>query len=211
MPGQKPAQPMAGGVQGMMGLSMQQQGMQGMQGMPQQRADASMPSSVPQETSGGHMPGDVGMGEEMSAPKPEPLQGQMDSFGDGMQDEPDERVSGVMNQPEQQPGGGPMNGINEMPSLLQAKTIGEQQIIEAEMVLMKYKAGKHRLERRIIHDQQWWKLRNWQEIEGNNLAHGSGMMKTNTAWLWNCVVGKHADFIDAFPEPIVLPRAEDDK
>ena len=40
---------------------------------------------------------------------------------------------------------------------------------------------------------------------------GSGHMKHGTAWLWNCIVGKHADFVDAYPEPIVLPRAEDDK
>ena len=63
-------------------------------------------------------------------------------------------------QAEQQPGGAAANGISTINSLSQG-TIGEQQIIEAEMMLMKYKAGKHHLESRLIHDQQWWKLRNW--------------------------------------------------
>lgn len=81
---------------------------------------------------------------------------------------------------------------------------------EAMLVLRKYKAGKSSTERRIIDAQQWWKLRNWEQIE-NMGVKGSHKAKSNTAWLWNCIVGKHADAIDSFPEPVILPRMEDDK
>lgn len=81
---------------------------------------------------------------------------------------------------------------------------------EAMRVLRQYKAGKKSTERRIVDAQQWWKLRNWEEIEKNGVK-GSHSSKSNTAWLWNCIVGKHADAIDSYPEPVVLPRMEDDK
>ena len=42
----------------------------------------------------------------------------------------------------------------------------------------------------------------------------SGMMKQipkATAWLWYSIVSKHADAMDAYPEPNVLPRVRDDE
>lgn len=91
-----------------------------------------------------------------------------------------------------------------------ARKVGEDQIRKATELLRKYKAGKASVERRIIAAQQWWKLRNWQEIEKAGAMGSNPVTKTSTGWLWNAIVGKHADFIDAFPEPVILPRAEDD-
>ena len=67
------------------------------------------------------------------------------------------------------------------------------------------------MERRIIDAQQWWKLHNWEQIEAQQGLKGSHDSKSNTAWLWNCIVGKHADAMDSYPEPAILPRMEDDK
>lgn len=89
--------------------------------------------------------------------------------------------------------------------------ITREKLIEADKTLMEYKAGKASVERRIIHAQQWWKMRNWQEIEGEKGTKGVQEKKSATAWLWNCIVGKHADAIDSYPEPIILPRMQDDK
>ena len=89
--------------------------------------------------------------------------------------------------------------------------IGEEQVNKGWQLLRKYKAGKARLEARVIEAQQWWRLRNWQEIERENGQKGSSSAKSGTAWLWNCIVGKHADAMDSFPEPLILPRAMDDK
>lgn len=121
------------------------------------------------------------------------------------QDAQNERVA---SQPEQQPGGSP--SVQEGPDMLVGQ-MTERRIMDAEAILRKYKAGKAKLERRVIHAQQWWKLRNWQEMETQEGLRGSGHYKSNTAWLWNCIIGKHADAMDAFPEPVILPRAEDDK
>lgn len=93
----------------------------------------------------------------------------------------------------------------------QRKVIGEDQVRDAYMIMRKYKAGKARLELRIQSAQRWWKLRNWEEIERETGMKGSRDRKGSTAWLWDCVVGKHADAMDSFPEPVILPRMQDDK
>ena len=89
--------------------------------------------------------------------------------------------------------------------------ITTERLEEAEQLLMQYKSGKSSVDRRIIRAQQWWKLRNWEEIENDRGTKGATEEKSATAWLWNAIVGKHAEAMDSFPEPIVLPRMEEDK
>ena len=89
--------------------------------------------------------------------------------------------------------------------------ITKEMLAEATRTMHKYKAGKKSVEDRIIEAQQWWKLHNWEEITAKTGVEGSRTDKTSTAWLWNCIVGKHADLMDAYPEPAILPRMEDDK
>lgn len=84
-------------------------------------------------------------------------------------------------------------------------------IIKAGELLMRYRSGKASLERRIISNQQWWKLRNWEMIQIERDIKGAQAVKSNTAWLWYSIVGKHADMMDIYPEPIFLPREEGDK
>lgn len=89
--------------------------------------------------------------------------------------------------------------------------ITKEILSEAMQTMRKYKNGKASVDRRVIDAQQWWKLRNWEQIEAQKSTKGSHNAKSNTAWLWNCIVGKHADAIDSYPEPIILPRMKDDK
>jgi hypothetical protein len=89
--------------------------------------------------------------------------------------------------------------------------ITKERIIEAQKLLMKYKAGKASVDRRIINAQDWWKIRNWDQIENKRGTRGCTERKSATAWLWNCIVGKHADAMDSFPEPVILPRMQEDK
>ena len=84
--------------------------------------------------------------------------------------------------------------------------INKEKLIEAERLLMQYKNGKSSVDRRIINAQQWWKIRNWEQIENERGTQGATTHKSSTAWLWNCIVGKHADAMDSFPEPVILPR-----
>jgi len=91
------------------------------------------------------------------------------------------------------------------------RIMNRQRLNKATETLMKYKAGKASVDRRVIRAQQWWKLKNWQEIRKERGVKASTEHPSNTGWLWNCIVGKHADWVDSYPEPIVLPRMEDDK
>lgn len=84
-------------------------------------------------------------------------------------------------------------------------------IKEAEHILDKYRAGKASVETRIINAQQWWKMRNWEQIKAERGTEGAQEHKSNTAWLWNCITGKHAEAMDAFPEPLFLARTMDDE
>lgn len=87
----------------------------------------------------------------------------------------------------------------------------KERLRKASEILLKYQAGKASVDMRVLRSQQWWKLNNWQEIRKERGVKGSTAHPSNTGWLWNCIVGKHADFIDSSPEPIILPRAEDDR
>ena len=86
-----------------------------------------------------------------------------------------------------------------------------ERLKKATEILMRYKAGKASVDRRVIRAQQWWKLRNWEEIRKERGVKASTLHPSNTGWLWNCIVGKHADFIDSYPEPVILPRMVDDQ
>ena len=86
-----------------------------------------------------------------------------------------------------------------------ALPIGREAVKNAQKLLRKYKAGKTHLERRVIASENWWKLRNWREIDPKK------QQEPVSAWLWNCITGKHADAMAAFPEPAILPRMADDR
>ena len=86
-----------------------------------------------------------------------------------------------------------------------------ERLLEAEKKLLQYKQGKASVDRRIVNAQDWWKLRNWAMIEAERGTKGSTTIKSSTAWLWNCIVGKHAEAMDCYPEPVILPRMEEDK
>ena len=89
--------------------------------------------------------------------------------------------------------------------------ITKEMLQKATRTMHRYRAGKASVEKRIIDAQQWWKLHNWEQIEMQKGIKGSTSTKSNTAWLWSCIVGKHADAMDSYPEPAILPRMEDDK
>jgi len=90
--------------------------------------------------------------------------------------------------------------------------IGQNEIREAAEILQKYKQGKTNLEARIIEDEEWYKLRHWEVLNKNRDAtNGGNSPAPSSAWLFNSIVNKHADAMDNYPEPVVLPREESDK
>ena len=97
--------------------------------------------------------------------------------------------------------GGVMDGFKAL-----TQVIGKKQIQNANSILQKYKEGKANLERRIVDNEQWYKLRHWECMRDK-----TDEVQPTSAWLFNCIANKHADAMDNFPSPNVLPREEGDK
>lgn len=89
--------------------------------------------------------------------------------------------------------------------------IGPEQLKRFIQVLQKYKAGKSQTESRILASENWWKLRNTIEEQKLTNIGGDGGFTATSGWLHNVIVSKHADAMEAYPEPNILPREEDDK
>ena len=91
------------------------------------------------------------------------------------------------------------------------QAIGPEQLKKFTQVLQKYKEGKTQTESRIIASENWWKLRNSiEEKKESNIGKDGGFMSVS-GWLHNVIVSKHADAMESFPEPNILPREEMDK
>ena len=87
------------------------------------------------------------------------------------------------------------------------KVIGREEVLKANATLQRYREGKHNLEQRIIDNEQWFKLRHWECMRKGKKEQ----VEPSSAWLFNCIANKHADAMDNFPAPNILPREASDK
>ena len=135
---------------------------------------------------------------------------------------PSAGVPGVQDDAEMQPEMAAM--LLNRPST--QKMIGDEDIKRATEILAEYKRGKANLETRIVDDELWWELRHWEAIrgraggaavykrtdeQGNHLPDLPRTPEPSSAWLFNSIINKHADAMDNFPEPVVLPRERSDE
>ena len=91
-----------------------------------------------------------------------------------------------------------------------AQVIGKKEIQEAAQILTRYKDGKANFERRIVEDELWWELRHWEVVrKARDKDHPTP--DPSSAWLFNAICNKHADAMDNYPEPVVLPREQSDE
>ena len=108
-----------------------------------------------------------------------------------------------------------LNKINEQEAQeaiqgFYSRVIDSKAVREAQSILEKYKQGKEQLEQRIIENERWWKMRHWEIINGKNGYKNIYDPQPVSAWLFNSIANKHADVMDNYPEPNVLPREESD-
>ena len=92
-----------------------------------------------------------------------------------------------------------------------APPIDSEQLKHFTDILQKYKAGKTHTEQRIVAAENWWKLRNTIEEEKVTNIGVDGSFTSKSGWLHNVIVSKHADAMEAYPEPNILPRELGDK
>lgn len=90
----------------------------------------------------------------------------------------------------------------------QMDVITDDDVLRAEEVLKKYQQGKAALETRLKENVKWFRQRHW-EVVGK--SKNPGDPQPASAWLFNCIANKHADFMDNAPSPVVLPREAMDK
>ena len=90
--------------------------------------------------------------------------------------------------------------------------IGKEEIARAAELLSRYKDGKKMLESRVVEDELWWELRHWEVMR--RAREGKAQLpqpQPTSAWLFNAITNKHADAMDNYPEPVVLPRERSDE
>lgn len=87
-------------------------------------------------------------------------------------------------------------------------SITEEKLRKAKEELKRYQSAKAKQDSRIINNEAWWEGRSWDDMEqrGNPLLKRQGTM-----WTVNTVMGKHADMMEAYPEPAIKPRDYRDK
>ena len=105
------------------------------------------------------------------------------------------------------------NNVQDVKTEIKAKVTGitEEDIRSARETLKIYKEGKQNLENRVVENEQWYKMRHWEYIRRNDKKDYKTNPEPASAWLFNVIMNKHADCMDSYPEPCVLPRAENDK
>lgn len=84
--------------------------------------------------------------------------------------------------------------------------VGKEQVQKAMLTLNRYREGKTNLENKIKANEQWYKMRHWEQMRDKEHE-----VQPTSGWLFNCIANKHADAMDNFPSPNILPREEGDK
>ena len=85
--------------------------------------------------------------------------------------------------------------------------IGEREVMRATEILKKYKAGKANLEKKLIANEEFWKLRQWSVTGGAK----EDEFTPATPWLWSCIQSRYSDAMDSYPTCNMRPRQADDK
>lgn len=90
------------------------------------------------------------------------------------------------------------------------RSVGEREISYAIGTLQRYKQGKAVLENRVIEDEQWYRLRHDAILRSKSKKEQDRLQPTS-AWLFDMLNQKHADAMDNYPVPAVLPREPSDE
>ena len=106
----------------------------------------------------------------------------------------------------------PAQDMTPAPAPAPVKRIGAEEVRRFLDILQRYKGARATTERRIVAAEEWWKLHNeQQESRMSNIIRNIDGFSSASSWLHNIIVSKHADAMDAYPEPVLLPREPEDR
>ena len=103
-------------------------------------------------------------------------------------------------------GGNSIKGNNTSTGGTPIRAVTAETVRGAQQTLRRYKLGKANLERRIVENEKWYRVRH-----RDCMPDKRGKVNPNSAWLFNCIANKHASAMDSIPAPRVLPREEGDR
>ncbi len=90
--------------------------------------------------------------------------------------------------------------------------ISGPEIDEAYRVMLQYQQDKANLEQRLVDNDRWYKLRQWEILRAKTKgSNANTQVEPTSAWLFNAIANKHADAMDNFPAAVILPREAGDK
>lgn len=100
-----------------------------------------------------------------------------------------------------------MNATGE-DALPKARAIDEQTVIKATQTLKEYQDAKQLLTARLEGNENWWRIRHWRNLNEYGEPDDE---RPRSAWLFNTIISKHAELMDAYPTFNCLPREREDK
>ncbi len=87
------------------------------------------------------------------------------------------------------------------------KPIGKKELGKAREILSRYRAGKNAMDHRLVENEKWWRMQHMGMV-GGKIKRASD---TPSGWLFSSLAHKHADAMDNYPTPSVLPREAADR
>ena len=90
------------------------------------------------------------------------------------------------------------------------KRFDEEQVEIALQDMRDYFGAKAAVDAKATENEEWWKIRHWNVLAESNEGNKAGV-NVGSAWLFNSLINKHADIMDSFPKPNILPREADDE
>lgn len=87
---------------------------------------------------------------------------------------------------------------------------GDIQVKAALATMREYFASKASIDWKATANEEWWRMRHWNVLSDTNEGKKAGV-EVGSAWLFNSLANKHADIMDSFPKPNILPREADDE
>lgn len=103
-----------------------------------------------------------------------------------------------------------MENIREENFILNDGEFGDIQVKAALASMREYFASKASIDWKATANEEWWRIRHWNVLSDTNEGKKAGV-EVGSAWLFNSLANKHADIMDSFPKPNVLPREMDDE
>ena len=88
--------------------------------------------------------------------------------------------------------------------------IGDEWAKKGADLLLNYKNQLASEHERLIENERWYQLQNWREMDKDGARTGTERQSTS-AWTLNAIANKHADAMDNYPQPNVLPREKSDE